>query len=613
MSLRIRYQNPNALALGYSIERFADGLLYDFSDGTFKPTPTTLIASLPADSGNFVGRYKVTLSPTPSAQFTDGDYCVTIHNTAAANAVVAQLGSSMHAGDDATVFPSASGVDPLSLAVPGGYAVGTAGYVLGTNIDAKVSSRLPAVSYVAPPSDYQQRGQAVVLPTAAPAWYTATAPAPTVSQIVAGVWDESRATHITPGSFGVYLDAPMSSRLPASSYVAPPTDYQQRGQTVVLPTTAPSWYSAPTPSPTVPQIVAGVWDEPRAGHVVSGSFGTCLDASVSSRLAGSGDSPGTATLLARLTATRASYLDALNINGLVASHADAAAIQNNTLVRIFAPDIVQRPSSGSVTRIIHLYTYNEQGNMATPDAAPSLSVANGAGTSRIANLDAATMSFVSTGHYQSVYTLHTSDPTEQLVWSFTVVQGGLTRQYGGTTEVVDVISVDFNANDRANLNAVLALAGTTGVLIDPSSRSGFALSQGEHASITADTVAALNSVIPASPAAGSVFARLDAPISSRSTYAGGPVASVVAPVVVGQNNDKAGYILAAAGLDSVIVEAGINARQALAPILAATAGVVTGAGSGTITIKGGNVATTRIMAATDDLGNRSAVILTLPT
>ena len=31
-----------------------------------------------------------------------------------------------------------------------------------------------------------------------------------------------------------------------------------------------------------------------------------------------------------------------------------------------------------------------------------------------------------------------------------------------------------------------------------------------------------------------------------------------------------------------------------------------------ITIKGGNVATTRIMAATDNLGNRSAVVLNLP-
>ena len=609
MSLRIRYQNTNGLTLGYSIERLADGLFYDFFDSSFKATPTTPIASLPMDSGNYVGRYKLTLTPTPQSRFTDGDYCVTIHNTAASNVVVAQLSAIIHAGDDATVIPSASGVDPLSLSVPGMYAIGTAGYLLGTNLDAQVSSRLAASSYALPPSDYQQRSQPVILSSVAPSWFST---APTVLQIVAGVWEEPRAGHVTAGSFGVCVDAPTSSRLASSAYVAPPTDYQQRGQAVVLTAAAPSWYSAPTTPPTVLQIVAGVWDEPRAGHVTAGSFGTCLDASVSSRLSSSTDSPGTATLLGRFSAARASYLDALNISGLVASHADAAAIQNNTLVRIFVPDVVQRPPSGTITRIIHLYTYNEQGNMATPDAAPSLSVANGAGTSRIANLDSTTMTFVSTGHYCSVYTVHASDPTEQLVWSFAVVQGGLTRQYGGATEVVDVASVDFNANDRANLNSVLALAGTTGVLIDPSSRAGFALSPAEHSAIVTDAVAALNSVIPASPSVGSIFARLDAPISSRSTFAGGPVASVVAPVVVGQNNDKTGYILAAAGLDSVVIEPGINARQALSPILAATAGVVTGAGSGTITIKGGNVATTRIMAATDNLGNRSAVVLTLP-
>lgn len=97
-----------------------------------------------------------------------------------------------------------------------------------------------------------------------------------------------------------------------------------------------------------------------------------------------------------------------------------------------------------------------------------------------------------------------------------------------------------------------------------------------------------------------------------STYAGGAVASVNAPVTVGANNDKAGYALSGAGLDSIVIETGINARQALSPILAACAGVVAGAGTGTITIKGGNVATTRITAATDGSGNRTAVALALP-
>jgi hypothetical protein len=83
--------------------------------------------------------------------------------------------------------------------------------------------------------------------------------------------------------------------------------------------------------------------------------------------------------------------------------------------------------------------------------------------------------------------------------------------------------------------------------------------------------------LPALPAAGSIatasfaaavtipdarFANLDAAVSSRSTYAGGAVASVTAPVTVGTNNDKTGYsvgnvldktgyALASNGLDAI--------------------------------------------------------------
>lgn len=59
------------------------------------------------------------------------------------------------------------------------------------------------------------------------------------------------------------------------------------------------------------------------------------------------------------------------------------------------------------------------------------------------------------------------------------------------------------------------------------------------------------------------------------------------------------------------VEAGVNARQALAAVLAALAGDLTGAGTGAISIKGGGVPATRIAAATDPAGNRT-VTLTLP-
>lgn len=106
---------------------------------------------------------------------------------------------------------------------------------------------------------------------------------------------------------------------------------------------------------------------------------------------------------------------------------------------------------------------------------------------------------------------------------------------------------------------------------------------------------------------------LNAAVSTRSTYSGGAVASVTAPVTVGTNSDKTGYALSSAGLDSIVVETSVNPRQALSAILSACAGVLSGAGTGTIVIEGGNVVTTRITATTDSSGNRSAVTLSLPT
>ncbi len=157
MSLRIRFQYPTGSKLGYSIERLSDGSLYDFSTSTFVATPATPISVLPEDIGNFIGRYKLTLTPTPASQFIDGDYVVTVHDQAAANAVVAELAATMHAGDDATVIPQPGSavVDPWSVSLPGTYASGSAGAILGTNLDAKVSTRStyaggPVASVTAP-------------------------------------------------------------------------------------------------------------------------------------------------------------------------------------------------------------------------------------------------------------------------------------------------------------------------------------------------------------------------------------------------------------------------------------------------------------------------------
>lgn len=77
--------------------------------------------------------------------------------------------------------------------------------------------------------------------------------------------------------------------------------------------------------------------------------------------------------------------------------------------------------------------------------------------------------------------------------------------------------------------------------------------------------------------------------------------------------------LTSAGLDNVIVEAAaggqsaLNARQALALIMdAAPAGILTGAGTTTVTVKNPGGTVNRIVATVDSSGNRSAVTITPP-
>jgi hypothetical protein len=47
------------------------------------------------------------------------------------------------------------------------------------------------------------------------------------------------------------------------------------------------------------------------------------------------------------------------------------------------------------------------------------------------------MALVSTGRYRAIYTASDTDDLEQLVWTFSVVEGGATRVYGNTTVIVD--------------------------------------------------------------------------------------------------------------------------------------------------------------------------------
>jgi len=72
--------------------------------------------------------------------------------------------------------------------------------------------------------------------------------------------------------------------------------------------------------------------------------------------------------------------------------------------------------------------------------------------------------------------------------------------------------------------------------------------------------------------------------------------------------------LSSSGLDAVVVETGLNARQSLSIIAAASAGVLSGAGTTSILISGAGVVTQRISATvtTNPAGNRTEVTLSPP-
>lgn len=167
-----------------------------------------------------------------------------------------------------------------------------------------------------------------------------------------------------------------------------------------------------------------------------------------------------ATLATRLSATRAGYLDNLN-NGLLSSQAEVLAIQNNTRTTIALPGVAERPDSGATRIKIYLNNYDTAGNMEAPDSAPTAAVENEEGTDRSGNLQhptthvpGSTMINLSTGRYWIEYNLDNADTLENLTFTFTIIEGGVTRFVDRSMLLVDTTAVDFTAADRAKLDTL---------------------------------------------------------------------------------------------------------------------------------------------------------------
>jgi hypothetical protein len=130
--------------------------------------------------------------------------------------------------------------DPWSTTLPGAYGSGSAGYILGTNLNATVSSRLASSSYTAPPS----------------ASTNATAVRSELTTELGRI------------------DATISSRLATSGYTAPLDAAGTRSAVGLASANLDTQLNA---LPTAAENADAVWDEAYSGHTTAGSFGKLLD------------------------------------------------------------------------------------------------------------------------------------------------------------------------------------------------------------------------------------------------------------------------------------------------------------------------------------------------
>lgn len=143
---------------------------------------------------------------------------------------------------------------------------------------------------------------------------------------------------------------------------------------------------------------------------------------------------------------------------------------DKTRVTPVVPDQLSIPGSGTRTYRIEILIYGSDGSMRAPDAAPTLTLVNQAGTDESSRLDSTTMTIVGAevGHYRSVYTSTAGDDPDELVWTFSVVVQGITRLYGACTVTnLTVPTVNANVVSIAD-DAVVSIWEGTGATIENS-------------------------------------------------------------------------------------------------------------------------------------------------
>jgi hypothetical protein len=259
-------------------------------------------------SGNAIAPAATALSTaqwtnTRATNLDNLDAAISTRSTLSAAGVwdLATTGHTTSGTFGAAMNAAGSAGDPWATSLPGAYGAGTAGNLVGNNPDTAgtttLLSRLTAT----------RAGNLDNLDAAVSTRSTLTA---------AGAWDLAISGHTTAGTTGAALSAagsagdPWSTPLPGAYGAG--TAGNLIGNRLDAAVSTRSSHTA-----------ANVWGVARSGNQGAGTFGEYLDAATSTRSTyAGGDTAGTTTLLARLTAGRATGLD--NLDAAVSTRLAAA-------------------------------------------------------------------------------------------------------------------------------------------------------------------------------------------------------------------------------------------------------------------------------------------------
>jgi hypothetical protein len=209
-------------------------------------------------------------------------------------------------------------------------------------------------------------------------------------------------------------------------------------------------------SPT--SIATAVWQDLLSGSDFStvGSSGKLLkdnlDALISSRSANT----DVQTLLTRLSATRATYLDNLNTSGVVASQADILAINTSSSKHLLLQTVGYYEIPDQFTNnyyTIECRTFNAvTGAAVNADSSPTLT-GTGYNTGSLAGRISA-ITNPATGVYRWTYTASYNDASEQIRFDVSATIASATFTLTCYSQSLDDISLGYTAGDAAKLTAI---------------------------------------------------------------------------------------------------------------------------------------------------------------